>query len=118
MIPKRAQEITPFLVMDVLERARKLEAQGINVIHLEVGEPDFDTPSSVNDAICQALADGKTHYTHSCGSMALREGICQHYQERYEVDVHPDQVVVTSGTSPAMLLVFAALLEAGDDHPL
>jgi aspartate/methionine/tyrosine aminotransferase len=114
MIPKRAQEITPFLVMDVLERAREMEAQGIDVIHLEVGEPDFDTPSRVNDAICQALVDGRTHYTHSCGSMALREGICQHYQERYEVDVHPDQVVVTSGTSPAMLLAVAALLEPGD----
>jgi len=100
--------------MDVLERAHAMEGQGIDVIHLEVGEPDFDTPSSVNDAICQALADGKTHYTHSCGSLTLREGICQHYQERYEVEVHPDQVVVTSGTSPAMLLVFAALLEAGD----
>jgi aspartate/methionine/tyrosine aminotransferase len=115
MIPKRAQEITPFLVMDVLERARALEAQGIDVIHLEVGEPDFDTPSSVNDAICQALTDGRTHYTHSCGSMTLREAICQHYRDRYEVDVHPDQVVVTSGTSPAMLLVFAALLEGGDE---
>jgi aspartate/methionine/tyrosine aminotransferase len=115
MIPKRAQEITPFLVMDVLERAREMEAQGMDVIHMEVGEPDFDTPPSVNEAICQALADGQTHYTHSCGGLTLREAICQHYQERYEVDVHPDQVVVTSGTSPAMLLAFAALLEAGDE---
>jgi aspartate/methionine/tyrosine aminotransferase len=101
--------------MDVLERAREMEARGIHVIHLEVGEPDFDTPASVNEAICQALAAGQTHYTHSCGGLGLREAICQHYQERYEVDVHPDQVVVTSGTSPAMLLVFAALLEAGDE---
>jgi len=115
MIPKRAQEITPFLVMDVLERAHVLEQTGIDVIHLEVGEPDFDTPPAVNEALCRALAEGRTHYTHSCGSIALREAICQHYLERYEVDVHPDQVVVTSGTSPAMLLVFAALLEAGDE---
>jgi len=107
--------MTPFLVMDVLERAHEMEAQGIDVVHLEVGEPDFDTPASVNDALCRALADGQTHYTHSCGSLALREGICRHYQERYEVDVHPDQIVVTSGTSPAMMLVFAALLEAGDE---
>jgi aspartate/methionine/tyrosine aminotransferase len=115
MFPKRAQEITPFLVMDVLERAHEMEAQGIHVVHLEVGEPDFDTPGRVHEAICQALAHGQTHYTHSCGSVALREAICQHYQERYEVDVHPEQVVVTSGTSPAMLLVFAALLDAGDE---
>jgi aspartate/methionine/tyrosine aminotransferase len=115
MIPKRAQEITPFLVMDVLERAHAMEREGIHVIHLEVGEPDFDTPQRVNEAICEALESGRTHYTHSCGNVALREAICQHYLERYEVDVHPDQVVVTSGTSPAMLLVFAALLEAGDE---
>ena len=115
MIPKRAQQITPFLVMDVLERAHAMEREGIDVIHLEVGEPDFDTPPAVNEALCQALAEGRTHYTHSCGSIALREAICQHYLERYEADVHPDQVVVTSGTSPAMLLVFAALLEAGDE---
>jgi aspartate/methionine/tyrosine aminotransferase len=115
MIPKRAREITPFLVMDVLERAREMEARGIDVIHLEVGEPDFETPPAVNQAICQALADGQTHYTHSCGGLSLREAICQHYLEHYEVDVHPDQVVVTSGTSPAMLLAFAALLESGDE---
>jgi aspartate/methionine/tyrosine aminotransferase len=107
--------MTPFLVMDVLERAHEMEAQGIDVIHLEVGEPDFDTPASVTDALRRALADGQTHYTHSLGSLALREGICRHYRERYEVDVHPDQIVVTSGTSPAMMLVFAALLEAGDE---
>jgi aspartate/methionine/tyrosine aminotransferase len=115
MIPKRAQQITPFLVMDVLEQAHVLEQTGIDIIHLEVGEPDFETPPAVNEALCQALTEGHTHYTHSCGSIALREAICQHYLERYEVDVHPDQVVVTSGTSPAMLLVFAALLEAGDE---
>jgi aspartate/methionine/tyrosine aminotransferase len=115
MIPKRAQEITPFLVMDVLERAHAMEREGIHVVHLEVGEPDFDTPPAVNEALCKALADGHTHYTHSCGSMGLREAICQHYLERYEVNVHPDQIVVTSGTSPAMLLIFAALLEAGDE---
>jgi aspartate/methionine/tyrosine aminotransferase len=115
MIPKRAQEITPFLVMDVLERAHTMEREGINVIHLEVGEPDFDTPPAVNEALCKALAEGHTHYTHSCGSIALREAICQHYLERYEADVHPDQIVVTSGTSPAMLLIFAALLDRGDE---
>jgi aspartate/methionine/tyrosine aminotransferase len=115
MIPKRAREITPFLVMDVLERAHAMEREGIDVIHLEVGEPDFDTPPAVNEAICRALEGGHTHYTHSCGSIALREAICQHYLERYEVDVHPDQVVVASGTSPAMLLIFGALLEAGDE---
>jgi len=114
MIAKRAQEITPFLAMDVLERARAMEREGIHIIHLEVGEPDFDTPQCVKDAACQALEQGHTHYTHSLGDLALREALCKHYLETYNVSVHPDQIVVTSGTSPAMLLVFSVLLEEGD----
>ena len=115
MVSTRAQEIKPFLVMDVLERARELEAQGIDVIHLEVGEPDFDIPQCVKDAICTALEEGYTHYTHSLGCVALREAICEDYMRRYEVSIRPEQVIVTSGTSPAMLLVFSALLNPGDE---
>ena len=114
MIAKRAQEIKPFIAMDVLERARAMEQEGISIIHLEVGEPDFDTPQCVKDAACQALQEGHTHYTHSLGNLRLREAICEHYFDRYGASVHPDQIVITSGTSPAMLLVFSALLEKGD----
>jgi aspartate/methionine/tyrosine aminotransferase len=115
MIARRAQEIAPFIVMDVLERANAMERAGTHVIHLEVGEPDFDTPPCVKEAACRALEDGQTHYTHSLGVRDLREAICRHYFETYGASVHPDQVVVTSGTSPAMFLMFAALLEAGDE---
>jgi aspartate/methionine/tyrosine aminotransferase len=115
MIAKRTEEISPFLVMDVLERACTMACEGIDVIHLEVGEPDFDTPQCVKEALCQALADGRTHYTHSLGDPTLREAICEHYLATYNVSIHPDQVVVTSGTSPAMLLTFAALLDPGDE---
>jgi aspartate/methionine/tyrosine aminotransferase len=115
MIAQRAQEIAPFIVMDVLERANAMERAGTHVIHLEVGEPDFDTPPCVKEAACRALEDGQTHYTHSLGVRDLREAICRHYFEAYGASVHPDQVVVTSGTSPAMFLMFAALLEAGDE---
>jgi aspartate/methionine/tyrosine aminotransferase len=114
MIAKRAEEITPFLVMDVLERARAMEHEGIDVIHLEVGEPDFDTPQCVKDASSKALEEGHTHYTHSLGNLELREAICRYYSKTYNVSVHPDQIVITLGTSPAMLLIFAALLEKGD----
>jgi aspartate/methionine/tyrosine aminotransferase len=114
MIARRTEEISPFLVMDVLERACTMACEGIDVIHLEVGEPDFDTPQCVKEAIFKALEDGFTHYTHSLGCLELREAICEHYHETYAVSVHPDQIVVTSGTSPAMLLMFAALLEKGD----
>jgi aspartate/methionine/tyrosine aminotransferase len=115
VIAKRIAEITPFLVMDVLERAHELERQGIVVIHLEVGEPDFDTPSCVQEAAQQAIVEGHTHYTHSLGSLELRETICRHYQRSYGVTVSPEQVVVTSGTSPAMLLLFGALLDPDDE---
>jgi len=114
VIAKRIDEITPFLVMDVLERAHAMEREGTDVVHLEVGEPDFDTPPCVKEAACQALAEGRTHYTHSLGEPLLREAICEHYFKTYNVSVQPDQVVVTAGTSPAMLLAFAVLLEAGD----
>jgi aspartate/methionine/tyrosine aminotransferase len=115
MITKRAEEIRPFIVMDVLERAQELESQGEHVIHLEVGEPDFDTPACVRAAGEKALREGKTHYTHSQGLLELRQAICENYLERYGVEITPEQVIVTSGTSPAMLLIFGALLEAGDE---
>jgi len=115
MISKRAESISPFIVMEVLERAREMEALGIDIIHLEVGEPDFDIPTAVKAATRAALDEGLTHYTHSLGDPGLREAIAQHYLDTYGVSVKPDQVVVTSGTSPAMMLVFAALLEGGQE---
>jgi aspartate/methionine/tyrosine aminotransferase len=97
--------------MDVLEAAQKMERDGKDIIHLEVGEPDFDTPQCIKDAAFSAMRDGKTHYTHSLGLIELREAICDHYLSRYGVVVSPDQVLVTSGTSPAMMILFSALLE-------
>jgi (5-formylfuran-3-yl)methyl phosphate transaminase len=114
MVAKRAEEISPFLVMEVLERARAMEAKGVDIVHLEVGEPDFDVPSAVKDALHRALDEGCTHYTHSLGDLQLRQAICDHYLKAYDVSVNPGQVIVTSGTSPAMMLAFAALLERDD----
>jgi len=101
--------------MDVLEAACDLECQGQDIVHLEVGEPDFDTPACVKIAASKALEAGFTHYTHSLGLPALREAICTYYHETYGVTVDPEQVLVTSGSSPAIFMVFAALLEAGDE---
>jgi aspartate/methionine/tyrosine aminotransferase len=115
MIAKRAKALTPFLAMDVLERAQAMELEGIDVIHLEVGEPDFDTPECVKEAVRKALDQGETHYTHSLGKLELREAICRHYSEKYGASISPDQIVVTSGTSPAMLLIFAAILDRNDE---
>jgi len=106
--------MTPFIVMDVLEKAHEMERQGVHVIHLEVGEPDFDTPQCIKDAACRALDNGHTHYTHSLGMIELREAISEHYLKTYGVSVDPDQIVISSGTSPAMFVMFSALLEKGD----
>jgi aspartate/methionine/tyrosine aminotransferase len=114
MISNRTKEMTPFIVMDVLERANEMKRQGVHVIHLEVGEPDFDTPQCIKDAACKALDNGHTHYTHSLGMIELREAISEHYLETYGVSVDPDQIVISSGTSPAMFVMFSALLEKGD----
>jgi aspartate/methionine/tyrosine aminotransferase len=115
MISKKAQGIPPFIVMDVLEKAQELERSGAHIIHLEVGEPDFDTPQCINEACCRAIREGKTHYTHSLGLIELREAISEDYWKKYRVKVSPEQILVASGTSPAMLLLFAALLEAGGE---
>jgi len=114
MISKKAEEIPPFIVMDVLEKAQELERMGERVIHLEVGEPDFDTPECINEASYRAICDGKTHYTHSLGLIELREAIAEDYWEKYHVNISPEQVLVASGTSPAMLVLFSSLLEEGD----
>jgi aspartate/methionine/tyrosine aminotransferase len=115
MVAKRSSQIPPFIVMEVMEEAAAMEREGKDVIHLEVGEPDFDTPECIKEAAIRALREGKTHYTHSLGIPQLREAIAEHYGQKYGVEVSPDQILVTSGTSPAMLLLFFALLEPGDE---
>ena len=114
-ISERAGQIKPFLAMDILERAGEMENAGIDVVHLEVGEPDFPVPPSVKAVTLDALHEDYTCYTHSLGDLRLREAICRHYASRYGVSVSPERVMVTAGTSPAMLLVFAAILDPGDE---
>jgi aspartate/methionine/tyrosine aminotransferase len=101
--------------MDILERAKELERAGEHVIHLEIGEPDFDTPEVIKEAAYRAMAAGETQYTHSQGLPELREALSQHYGEKYGAPVRPEQFIVTSGTSPAMILIFAGLLDPGDE---
>jgi len=114
MASVRSERIPPFLVMDVLEKAQEMERGGQDVIHLEVGEPDFDTPRKVTAAAVAAIQQGKTHYTHSLGILPLREAIAQHYHQRYGVTVSPEQVIVTMGTSAGLLLTLCALIDPGD----
>lgn len=103
----------PFIVMEVLERAQQLEKMGINIIHLEVGEPDFDMPSCVSEAAHQSIDQGMSHYSHSLGMIELRQTISWFYKKEYGVTVDPDCVVVTAGSSPAILMALLTLCEAG-----
>lgn len=114
-IAERARNVTPFLAMEVMERAKELEAEGREVIYLCLGEPDFPTPVPVVAAAVRALRDGQTTYTHSLGRIELRQAIAAYYQRRYRVDIEPEQVIVSSGTSPLMLLLFATILDKGDE---
>lgn len=112
---KKLERMTPFIVMDVLERANELQAAGIDVIHLEVGEPDFDMPECIIKETVKAHRDGTTHYTHSLGDVQLRKAISDFYQAEYGVAVDPDCIVVTSGSSPAILMALMLLCQPGDE---
>ncbi|MEE4364522.1 MAG: pyridoxal phosphate-dependent aminotransferase [Desulfotignum sp.] len=111
----RCENITPFIVMDVLEKIHQMEAAGIDVIHMEIGEPDFDVPECVNQATRDALACNATCYTHSLGDIRLRQAIAHYHADTYGTNVDPGQILVTSGTSPAMLLLFSVLVNPGDE---
>lgn len=111
----RTEEIAPFQVMAILQQAQTLAAQGIDVIHLEIGEPDFATPAPIVEAGIEALKQGKTHYTPALGLPELRQKIADFYRTRYGVDVSASRIAITPGASGALLLLMAARLEAGDE---
>ncbi len=111
-ISKRASKIQPFHVMKLLARARELEAQGKNIIHMEVGEPDFNTPQPIVDAGMAAIKDGAVHYTPAVGLAALREAIAEYYLKQFNVSLLASRIIVTPGASGALLLALSLILEA------
>lgn len=111
----RTDLLSPFLAMEVMERAFAMEREGVRVEHLEIGEPDFSAPKAVIEACTRALAEGETRYSDSRGLIELREAIARDVEKRFSVSVDASRVLVTSGTSPAMLLVFSLLLNPGDE---
>ncbi len=114
-LAQRVTEVTPFLAMEIMERAKTLEAAGREIIYLCLGEPDFPTPAPIIETARQAMLAGETRYTHSLGRIELREALAEHYQNRYKVTVDPEQIIVSSGTSPLMLLLAATLCNPGDE---
>jgi aspartate/methionine/tyrosine aminotransferase len=114
-VAKRCEQIKPFIVMDVMEKIHEMEARGIDVIHMEIGEPDFNVPECVNRVCIEALKQNETCYTNSLGDLRLRRAISDYHKRIYRTTVDPGQILVTNGTSPAMLLLFSALLDPGDE---
>ncbi len=110
----RLHDIQPFHVMELLRRARELEAEGRDIIHMEVGEPDFNTPEPILEAATRFLATGNVHYTSGLGLTALREAIARFYHDRFGVDVTPERIIVTPGASGALMLALAATTNPGD----
>ncbi len=114
-LSKRSKCVETFLIMEILDRAQRMQRAGIDVIHLEAGEPDFDTPQSIIDAGKAALDAKMTHYTASQGMIELRQAVADHYLQRYSVNISADQVLIFPGTSIGMKLLFDALLDADDE---
>lgn len=112
---RRAQDIQPFHVMELLRRARELEAEGRDIIHMEVGEPDFPTPQPIIDAATRFLSGGDVHYTAATGLPELRAAISRFYRERFGADVPPHRIVITPGASGALMLALAATTDPGDE---
>ncbi len=114
-IAARMAGIEPFHVMELMARAKALEAQGRDIVHMEVGEPDFPTPQPVIEAAQRFIASGQVFYTHALGIPPLREAIAGFYATRYGVAVDPSRIVVTAGASGALLLALGALISPGDE---
>lgn len=114
VIARRMQTISPFRVMQVMQEAARLEAAGRDIVHLEVGEPDFATATAICEAGAAALAAGRTGYTQAAGLPALREALSVHYLERHGVQIDPARILITPGASGALALLAQLLLNPGD----
>lgn len=112
---QRVSQIRPFHVMELLARARVLEAQGRSIVHMEIGEPDFPTPGPICDAGIRVIESGKLFYTPALGLPELRAAIARFYRNRYQVEVPPSRIIVTTGASGALLLAMGVLIEPGDE---
>ena len=114
-ISSRIEDIQPFHVMALLARAKELEAEGKHIVHMEIGEPDFATPQPLIEAGIEAIRNGDIHYTPALGMPKLRAAIARFYKAQYDVDVLPNQVVITPGASGALMLALGVIMQEGDE---
>lgn len=109
---KKELDISPFHVMDILARCKQMEALGRDVIHMEIGEPDFPTPQTIADAGVAAIQNQQTQYTSALGLFELRVSISEYYHDRFSVDVEPEQIIITPGASGALQLILSYVLQS------
>jgi len=115
MFAERMNRLGTETAFEVLAKARALEAQGRDIVHLEIGEPDFDTPDNIRKAACDAIMSGDTHYGPSAGMVPVREAICRHFEKDRGLKYTPDQIVLTPGGKPIIFLPILALVDHGDE---
>lgn len=113
-LAQRMAAIQPFHVMELLARARELEAEGRDIVHMEIGEPDFETPAPITVAGIEALRQGRTHYTPARGLLELRQAISGFYKTQHNVTVDPERIIITPGSSGALQLLMLALINPGE----
>src|SRR5260370_4369304 len=114
LTPSARSDVPPFMVMDVMAAAARIEAAGGHVIHMEVGQPAAPAPKVAIAAAQAALADGRIDYTSALGIPSLRARIARHYRDTYGCTVNPDRIVVTTGSSGGFILAFLSMFEPGD----
>jgi len=114
-LARRMQEIQPFQVMEIWNRAKELEAQGRHIVQMQIGEPDFTAPDPVMAACVEALRRNPIHYTSALGMPLLRQAISHHYRERYRLEVPAARIAVTAGASGALMIATGVLVDPGDE---
>lgn len=116
MFSNRVNAIKPFIVMEILEKALEMEANGIDIVHMEIGEPDFDTPDRIVNGCFSDIKSGKTHYTHSLGYIELRKALSDYKMNTRNIYFDPNsQFMVTGGTSPAYFNILSTIINPGDE---
>ena len=114
-LARRMRDIQPFRAMRILVRAHELQTQGRDVIHMEVGEPDFPTPPPICEAAARFIATGNVHYSGAAGIPQLRDAIARFYDDRFGIDVEPERIIVTNGASGALMLALGVTTNPGDE---
>ena len=112
---ERVQRVKPSFTLEMTSRAEELRAQGIDVMNFSAGQPDFNTPENIRNAAKAALDGGQTKYTAGSGTIELRKAVCTKLKRENQLDIFPDQVLISNGEKQSLYLVCQSLFEKGDE---